>query len=138
MSKVKKVSPTQVAEAINEELAMWTADIQAGVVKLTDQKADELKEELTRRSPKNTKRYSKSWKVKTTKNTFSSYVKVVHNQKHYRLTHLLEKTHKLRNNKMSRRQEHIAPAVEKISKEYYQGIINLIKTSSRNGGGRRY
>lgn len=131
MANVKKISPPQIGSEISGILKGWTADIQAGVVELTDQKSKELQEEFTKRSPKRTKRYSKSWKVKTTQNTFLSYEKTVHNQKHYRLTHLLEKPHKLKNNKMTRRQEHIAPAVEKINKEYYEGIVKLIKNSSK-------
>lgn len=115
---------------------------------ITNQKAEELKTAIKNNSPvswKKTKRrgkYKRSWKIKTTKNTFSEYEKTVYSGgSEYRLTHLLENGHKIiKNGKSvgtSPSKMHIAPVAEKIKSEYYSEIKSLIKSSQAGGGGRR-
>ena len=127
MAKIKKISPLKICDYINEELQRYSADIQYGIIELTDEAADKMCDELERRSPKRTKKYSKSWTVKLTKDTFTSYI-----------NHLFEDGHKTRNGKMTRRQRHITPVVDEIHKEYTENMKKLIQSSSRNGGGRRF
>ena len=55
-----------------------------------------------------------------------AYMKIVCNKDRYRLTHLLEKSHRLRNGRKSRPQPHIAPveqkAVENLIKYIKEGV----------------
>lgn len=132
------INPNELSSSIIGTLYSWTADIQYGIVELTDLKAEQLKKLIAEASPKRTKKYSKSWKIKITANTFSTYEKTVHNQKHYRRTHLLEKPHVKRNHKGSTAaQVHIKPASDRIQSEYVAGIKSIIQNSQSAGGGRR-
>ncbi len=134
----EKVKPNEISSAVAGTLNSWSADIQYGIIELTDEKAERLKELIKNASPKRTGKYAKSWKVKVTENTFSTYEKTVYNAKHYRRTHLLEKPHVKRNHKGSvAAQVHIQPAAETIKSEYIAGIKKIIKNSQSAGGGRK-
>ena len=77
----------------------------------------------------------KSWRVKVTHNSFSYYEKTVHNGKHYRRTHLIEKPHVKRNHRGSvNPQVHIQPAAETVQAEYLDGIKKIIQASQSAGG----
>lgn len=53
--------------------------------------------ELKTTSPKRSGAYARDWAVKTDKGFGKSKTYIVHNKKHYRLTHLLENGHVVRN-----------------------------------------
>lgn len=57
--------------------------------------------------------------------------------KEYRLTHLLEFGHKTSRGNRTKAEPHIAPAAERIINEYVKGISEIVRGSSRYGGGRR-
>lgn len=79
-------------------------------------------------------KYNKSWKVMQTK-TDKRYNKkaTVHNQKFYRLTHLLEKGHALvaggRKQGDTRAFEHIAPVADKAEDELMKRIKKGIENA---------
>lgn len=138
-----KVKSDAVGSAVSNILYQFSADVQHGVRELTDEKAEKLKKLIQERAPvdkRKTKRrgkYKKSWRVKITKDTFSVYEKTVGSPKEYRLTHLLENGHKLRNGKTVKGRPHIKPAADKVNTEYVKDIEKLLKTSQRYGGGLR-
>jgi hypothetical protein len=134
----EKIKPNEISSSIVGILNNWTVDIQYGIIELTDEKAEQLKNLIENASPKRTKEYSKRWKIKVTENTFSVYEKTVYNQKHYRRTHLLEKSHVKRNHKGKvAAQVHIQPAAETVKSEYVEGIKKIIQTSQSAGGGNK-
>lgn len=118
---------------INEILKNYTNDIEEKMyedaIKLSKQGSEELK--LT--SPKHTGKYAKSWRVKTSKK--GGFVNcTIYNTK-YRLTHLLERRHVIRNQygvwgTWYPPKEHIAPVDKKITQQYYDDLVKYIK----NGG----
>lgn len=70
------------------------------------------------------KEYNKSWKVMQTKSDKRYHRKAtIYNEKHYRLTHLLEKGHALVNGGRTRAFPHIAQVDEKAQEE----LMDLIK-----------
>ena len=139
MSSYKKIGIDRLGDALSKELATYSADIQMGVRLLVDEKAEELKNEIKKNAPVgHRKKYRKSFRVKTTNETFRYYEKTVYAKKpEYRLTHLLEKSRKKRGGKGGtiRPKVHIAPATEKIHGEFEAGIKRLIKSSEAMGGG---
>lgn len=80
---------------------------------VVDAAAEEVSEDIVKElktiSPELSGKYKKSWDYK--KIGYCSYK--VYNKKHYRLTHLLEKAHALRNGGRSKAIPHIAPTEKK-------------------------
>jgi len=83
--------------------------------------AKETVKDLRNTSPKRTGDYARDWAVKTERGAGGSKVFTVHNRKHYQLTHLLEKSHVIRNKKgeygRSTPQPHIAPARDRAEQK---------------------
>lgn len=95
-----------------------TEDMKAAVRKA----GKTAKKEIQANAPKKTGAYSKSWSVKTTKETSESLELTVCSPKKYQLTHLLEKGHAKRGGGRTRAVTHIAPAEESAVKELESDI----------------
>ena len=72
--------------------------------------ADAAKKEVEANAPVKSGKYAKSWAVKKTKENSTALELTVHSKTQYRLTHLLEFGHALRNGGRTEGQVHIAPA----------------------------
>ncbi len=76
-----KVKSDETGSAVSNILYQFTADIQAGVRNLTDEKAEKLKKLIQEGAPVNKRRtkrrgtYKKSWRIRKTKDTFAVYEK---------------------------------------------------------------
>lgn len=71
--------------------------------------------------------YQKSWAMRKETNVRGDVTRVIiHNKKHYRLTHLLENGHQMRNGHRSKEYPHIAPAQEQADRDLEAGIIRVI------------
>lgn len=111
----------------------YSEDIQEALKEEAIKVSQEGATKLKHTSPKNKGKYAKGWKVKTIKG--KSYVScTIYNSTDWRLTHLLEKPHVIRNANgtygTSKPQVHIAPVEESCVSEYEQNIEKIIK----NGG----
>jgi len=74
--------------------------------------------------------YNKDWGIFQTKTDKRYHIKAtVHNKKHYRLTHLLEKGHALINGGRTRAFPHILP----VAKEAEDELVENIKKRIENG-----
>lgn len=72
-------------------------------------------------------KYNKGWRVMQTKTDKRYHRKAtIHNATKYRLTHLLEKGHALKNGGRARAFPHIAPVAEKCEDELVQNIRKYI------------
>lgn len=85
--------------------------------------------ELKNTSPKMSGAYAKDWAVKTERGAGGSAIYIVHNRKHYQLTHLLENGHIIRNQYGTYGR---APAHPHI-KEAEQNAINKIISNLERG-----
>lgn len=98
----KKIKPLDLAGAINELLQEYGNQVYEVLDEAVDDVAKESAEKLqgvkhfaAGRNPSG--KYSESWTVDREKTGRLAVTRVVHNEEHYRLTHLLENGHVSRN-----------------------------------------
>ena len=92
-----KVKADGLAQAITEALQEYKDVTVDKMKEAVDKVSKDAVRELKATSPKMTGAYSKDWAAKKMPQTKSAaYSKTVYNKKHYRLTHLLEKGHKVK------------------------------------------
>ena len=102
----------EIMKGLTEYKNLATADMKTAVRKA----GRSVKKDIQANAPKKTGAYSKSWTVKTTKETSESLELTVHSPKKYQLAHLLEKGHAKRGGGRTKAIPHIAPAEEKAAK----------------------
>jgi len=84
-----------LADSIKKAMLEYTEDVSAGVNKVVADNAEELKKEIISNAPKGQrKKYYKSIKVKKL-DKHGLVNRLVYSPKEYRLTHLLERGHKI-------------------------------------------
>ena len=103
----------EIMKGLTEYKNLATADMKTAVRKA----GRSVKKDIQANAPKKTGAYSKSWTVKTTKETSESLELTVHSPKKYQLAHLLEKGHAKRGGGRTKAIPHIAPAEEKAAKD---------------------
>ncbi len=119
MAEVKiKDLASEVLKGLTEYKDLVTDDMKAAVRKA----GKSVKNDIRANAPKKTGAYSKSWTVKTTKETSESLELTVCSPSKYQLAHLLEKGHAKRNGGRTKAIPHIAPAEKKAVKELEDDI----------------
>ncbi len=122
MSNNVNCSIDDLADAIMDGLKEY-ADLASDEMKSAVRKAGKtVKNEISANAPKRTGAYSKSWTVKSTKETSESLELVVYSKNRYQLAHLLEFGHAKRGGGRTRAFSHIAPAEETGEKELEETI----------------
>ena len=104
----------------------YSVDIQESIVKTAENVAKKGAEKLKQTSPKRTGKYSKGWRVRTTKGR-DEVSSTIYNATNWQLTHLLEKPHLLRNGRLSTPKVHIYPVEQQCIKEYETEVEKVIK-----------
>lgn len=111
-----------LADAIMKGLSEYH-DLATDDMKKAVRKAgSSVKKDISANAPKKTGAYSKSWSIKTTKETSNSLELTVYSPKKYQLAHLLEFGHAKRGGGRTKAQPHIAPAEEAGIKELEDAI----------------
>ena len=102
MAQSKRIKPIDLTAAVEELLKEYGDDVFDAVGNSVEEVTNEATEKL--RSVNHfapggnpSGAYAKSWVNDVVRTTRTSTVKVVHNEEHYRLTHLLENGHVIRN-----------------------------------------
>jgi hypothetical protein len=119
MSKVGQISIDKLLSTVDLTLEDYAHGVDDCLAHASDKAGKSAEDELHRTSPasKNGGEYRKSWtyqekEIRRGKNYRTEMV--VYNEKHYRLTHLLEKSHRIVNKYgeygKTKAQPHIAPA----------------------------
>ncbi|QEY33873.1 hypothetical protein FL966_01780 [Caproiciproducens galactitolivorans] len=129
----RKCTPEEFEEALNSVLAEYANDVTAGVKKAVDIVGDEVNQTIKAHITfkQHTGDYVKSFRVAKTyedvfRKTKTWYVKAPH----YRLTHLLENGHALRQGGRARAFPHI-----KYGQEIAEArMMQLAKEAAENGG----
>lgn len=121
-----KCTIDNLAKTIMEGLQEY-ADVASEDVKTAVRKAGKnVKADIAANAPKRTGAYSKSWTVKTQKETANSLEVVVHSKNRYQLAHLLEHGHAKRGGGRVAGTPHIAPAEEKAIKQLEEEITKKL------------
>ena len=107
-----------------EEYCDFTAE---EVKKIVQEVSEAVKDEIMENAPVDTGAYRKSWRVKKESETATSLSMVVHSEKRYRLTHLLEKGHAKRGGGRVPAQVHIAPAETHAEKMLLDKVERSLK-----------
>lgn len=106
----------QISHQIDEILTTYSKQVHGVMETCVREEAEDTAQRLKSSSPKRAKgskkgAYARNWKVTQRGSSF-----IVHNAKHYRLTHLLENGHVVRNGVgtygRARAIKHIEPALE--------------------------
>lgn len=114
---------------INDILNDYSLEIQEGITNAAIEIAEKGVKELKVTSPKRTGKYSKGWRVN--KKIGRRFIHTtIYNATDWQLTHLLEKSHLLRNGKKSKPIVHIEPVEQKCIREFQEDVEHIIK----NGG----
>ena len=123
MSNVKIDS---LSSEVMKELEKY-ADVTTEKVKKAVQNAGKtVRDEIKASAPSDTGKYSKSWTIKTVRETSSSLQLVVHSKNKYQLTHLLEFGHAKRGGGRVSARPHIENAEEKAIKVFEEEIKEAI------------
>lgn len=124
-----KVSIDQMASVIMDGLKEYadlaTDDLKAAVKKT----GNEVRKQIQSTAPKVSGKYSKSWSVKTTKESSNGMEVTVYSRNRYQLAHLLEFGHAKRGGGRVAARPHIAAAEQAGIESFEQAI----ERSLRNG-----
>ena len=124
-----KVSIDQMASVIMDGLKEYadlaTDDLKAAVKKT----GNEVRKQIQSTAPKASGKYSKSWSVKTTKESSNGMEVTVYSRNRYQLAHLLEFGHAKRGGGRIAARPHIAAAEQAGIESFEQAI----ERSLRNG-----
>ena len=112
-----------IMEGLEEYARLSTSDMKAAVRKA----GSNVRKDIQANAPKTTGAYSKSWSVKTTKESSHSLELTVYSPKKYQLAHLLEFGHAKRGGGRTKAQPHIAPAEEAGIKKLEEEIERALK-----------
>lgn len=118
---MKKFS-SQIAQILED----YGKEVKEVVNESIEAEAPKIVKELKKTSPKDRGEYAKGWKKKVDKDRLDGIAITVYNEKHYRLTHLLEKGHALRGGGRTSPQPHIAPAQEKAEQDIIKEITEKL------------
>ena len=124
-----KVSIDQMASVIMDGLKEYadlaTDDLKAAVKKT----GNEVRKQIQSTAPKASGKYSKSWSVKTTKESSNGMEVTVYSRNRYQLAHLMEFGHAKRGGGRVAARPHIAAAEQAGIESFEQAI----ERSLRNG-----
>lgn len=123
-----KTTVDDLSKAIQKTLAEYEGVTIESMKAAVDKASKEAVRELKSSSPKRNGAYARSWTSKKTKlaNKYA-YEKTVYNKDHYRLTHLLEKGHRVVGAKNGRTWVDARPHIEKVEQKAVEKLVNEMK-----------
>lgn len=117
------------AEALGEEIIKAMKQLTVDAVKkinaASEPIASKYAAQLAAESPKNSGKYAKNWRVGISAGEQGLKTVDVYNPKHYRLTHLLEKGHQLRQGGRTKAQPHFVKIEEQAHAEFEKEVEKI-------------
>lgn len=127
------IKPEQLKDAIMKALEEYEGVTEEAARAGISETAKKAVEELQGAQPAGSGQYgswndyNNDWTTTKTTEKKGYYSATVHNKKHYRLAHLLENGHALRNGGRTRAFTHIAPVAEKAEDNLLKNIKTYLK-----------
>ncbi len=112
-----------VQQALEEE---YGDVVQQKIAKTAKKVAKKTVKQLKNTSPKRKGDYRKGWASKEVKTRLGTH-RVIHNKKHYRLIHLLEKGHQNKDGTRTKGIPHLKPAEEFAVNEFEKELIKELE-----------
>lgn len=127
MSSNQTVSVENLSPAVRRQLEEYCSFTADEVKQIVGEVGESVKKEIMENAPVDTGAYRKSWRVTKESETATSMSVVVHSEKRYRLTHLLEKGHAKRGGGRVAAKVHIAPAEANAEKQLIEKVERSLR-----------
>lgn len=127
MSSNQTVSVENLSSSVRRQLEEYCSFTADEVKQIVGEVGESVKKEIMENAPVDTGAYRKSWKVTKESETATSMSVVVHSEKRYRLTHLLEKGHAKRGGGRVAAKVHIAPAEANAEKQLIEKVERSLR-----------
>jgi hypothetical protein len=124
-----KIDVDHLQSEMDKILKEYSGEVIGGIKVSAEEAGKEAVKHLRKTSPKRKKgggAYAKSWKLVKSFNRLGIGSVTVFNEKHWRLTHLLENGHYSRSGKWVSAQPHIAPAEEMAIKSFEEKVKEFV------------
>jgi len=121
------ISIDQLANEIAKGLQEYSSDVIDGIDEASEKISKNAVKKLKQDSPKDTKKYSKGWAVKTEKKYGETNSHIIYNKNKPGLTHLLEHGHAKRGGGRVEGKPHIRPVEEQVINEFTAEVEKVIK-----------
>lgn len=125
------ISIDKLAAAIADTLASYTEEVADQVKDAVDDTAQELLANIRSDAPKRKGKYKRSMSLKVAyEDNYEKRVVWYVKSPHYRLQHLLERGHALRDGGRSRAFPHIEKNAEKAEKDFTERVERILENGS--------
>lgn len=124
---MSNISIDQLAAEIAKGLAEYSKEVVEKVNVSSDKVGKAAVKQLKQTSPKRYGNYAKSWAIKKETEVGQPNSIIIHNKKHYSLTHLLEHGHAKKGGGRVEGRPHIRPAEEQVIKDFTAEVEEAIR-----------
>lgn len=125
---MSNITIDQLSDAITAQLNTFETNVREGVKKAVDESMDEMVRETKSTAQVRTGRYKRKISATVGENTLMTYSKVWHVKKpDYRLAHLLDKGHGLRNGGRYAGNEHVIHAANHATESFQRKLEEVIR-----------
>ncbi len=120
------MSEINLADLIDNELKIYSKDVQTKLNDIVKSKAKKLKEKIQESSPVKTGKYKKGWTVKEDINGLGDVTATVYNKAKPQITHLIQNGHVTRDGGRVAGRDHISSNRDQIEEELIEDIKKAI------------
>ncbi len=125
---MSNITIDQLSDAITAQLNTFEKNVREGVKRAVDETMDEMVKDTKSTAQSRTGRYKRKISATVGENTLMTYSKVWHVKKpDYRLAHLLDKGHTLRNGGRYGGNQHVASAEHRAVENFQRKIEEVIR-----------
>lgn len=126
------VDLSDLGDIISETIHEYSDSVKEAIDDSVSETAKEVRDMVKEKAPVRTGRYKKSIAIRREEEVFGNKRRRVYARSpHYRLTHLLEKGHALRNGGRTRAFKHWEPAEEYATKTHTERVIKAIESGGK-------